>query len=315
MVYVVLGATGHVGSSVLCRLLQEGENVIAVSHSATHEEELRCTGAEVVTVDIADSVGLTRVLSRAGRAFLLNPPGNVAQDSDQQERRFAASIVKAVKESGVEYVVAASTQGAQPGQNIGDLGVLYEFEQGLRSTGVPTSITRGAYYYSNWEMQLDSIRQGRLISFFPADFKLPMVAPEDLGAFNGNKLLHPSGIDFEIHDCSGPRDYTIQNVADAFALALNRNISLEVIPRERWIETYRSMGFSEASAISYANMVQLTLDTDFGHQSVPYRGSMTLESYIAKLVKREIGTGYRPDFGFMDQSKSQGDFREMTTSP
>lgn len=278
--HIILGATGHVGSAVLCRLLREGEPVLAVAHSATHEDELRCTGAEVATVDIRDTDALTKVMQRGQRAFLLNPPGRIEKDSVAEELATVNSIVTAVQNADLEYVVAASTQGAQPGRGIGDLGVLFEFEQRLKATGVPTSITRGAYYYSNWDMQLESARNCKIQSFFPADFKLPMVAPEDLGALNGNKLLYPFADRFAIDECSGPEDYSAQDVADAFAQALDRDVEVETIPREKWIETYRTLGFSEASARSYAKMTEVIVDHAYESVGEPKRGAITLQQHI-----------------------------------
>src|SRR3546814_9346363 len=75
-----------------------------------------------------------------------------------------------------------STAWAHPGDRIGDLNVLWEFEEGLRSQTIPAAINRAPYYFSNWDEQLDSIREtGKLQTMYPADLALPMAAPRDLG--------------------------------------------------------------------------------------------------------------------------------------
>src|SRR3546814_20613622 len=75
-----------------------------------------------------------------------------------------------------------STAGAQPGDRIGDLNVLWEFEEGLRSQTIPAAINRAPYYFSNWDEQLDSIREtAKLQKMYTADLALPMAAPPDLG--------------------------------------------------------------------------------------------------------------------------------------
>ncbi|MGG7607140.1 hypothetical protein [Massilia sp. BKSP1R2A-1] len=43
---------------------------------------------------------------------------------------------------------------------------------------------------SNWDGQLDEVRRsGMLVSFFPGDMRVPMVAPRDLGEAAARRLL------------------------------------------------------------------------------------------------------------------------------
>ena len=93
-----------------------------------------------------------------------------------------ASIVRAVRGTQLNKVVVQSTYGAQPGEGIGDLGVLYEFEQAVAALGVRASVIRAAYYMSNWHSALGTARgEGVVHTFFPSECALPMVAPFDLG--------------------------------------------------------------------------------------------------------------------------------------
>lgn len=55
------------------------------------------------------------------------------------------SILTALDGSGIGKVVAQSTYGAQPGADIGDLGVLHEMEEALAAASVPSTVVRGAY--------------------------------------------------------------------------------------------------------------------------------------------------------------------------
>lgn len=94
-----------------------------------------------------------------------------------------------MKESSVKYLVASSTYGAQPGENLGDLGVLYDLEQKIGELKIPAAIVRGAYYFSNWDMCLETAREeGKIWSFFPEDFSFPMVAPKDIAGFVADLL-------------------------------------------------------------------------------------------------------------------------------
>jgi uncharacterized protein YbjT (DUF2867 family) len=226
-------------------------------------------------------VDAVRTIFRTGRrALLLNPPADVRGDSDVEEKLTASAIVEAVKDSGLEKVVAASTYGAQPGQRLGDLNVLYEFEEGLRAQAIPVAINRGAYYFNNWTSQINTVRKsGWLQSFFPADFLLPMVAPADLGEAAARRLtepVEPTGL----HLVEGPQRYSARDVADAFAVVLSRPVEVEVVQREQWEAAFRAIGFSLAAAHSYACMTAATLDEHYEMPGEPERGSITLQQFV-----------------------------------
>jgi uncharacterized protein YbjT (DUF2867 family) len=285
--HIVLGATGHVGSAVTAALLDRGEPVTVVTRHAERAEPFRRRGATVAVADVHDVPAL-RAVFRCGRsAFLLMPPAEPATDTVAEERRSVAAIVEALQGVALQHVVVQSTYGAQPGEGIGDLGVLYEFEEGVRATGLHTTVLRAAYYMSNWDMAFESARdQGVVQSFFPGDFALPMAAPADLGRAAA-RLLAGIGKP-EVHYVEGPQPYTPDDVARAFAEALARDVRTAVTPRESWIDTYRSLGFSPAAAASYARMTEMTLAGP-ARPAAPERGPTTLTDYVGTLVRRRRG--------------------------
>lgn len=284
--HIILGGTGHVGSAAAKALLDKGEAVTVVGRDPAKGDEWQARGAKFVVIDVRDAEALRAVLRTGKRAFLLNPPADISGDTDRDERATAVAIVAALEGSGLEKVVAASTYGAQPGERIGDLSVLYEFERRLAAQPIPVAVNRGAYYFSNWDMALQSARdEGVVRTMYPADFVLPMVAPQDLGEAAARRLLEPAdatGLDY----VEGPERYSSADVAAEFARALGRAVRVETTPRERWEATFRELGFSEAAAHSYARMTGASLDGGFEMPDAPERGRVTLRDYIAALVER-----------------------------
>lgn len=282
--YAILGSTGHVGSAVVDALLRAGQPVLAVTHSAEHVDGLKRKGAEVAVADVLDVDGLRAVLRRARRAFLLNPPAAVSGDTDVEERATVAAILAALDGSGLEKVVAESTMGAQPGDRLGDLNVLYELEEGLKAQPIPAAFNRAAYYMSNWDMALESARKDGVVqTMFPADFRLPMVAPRDLGQVAARRLM--SGLDdIGLRNVEGPARYSSADVAKAFADALGRPVRPVVVPRDQWEAAFKALGFSDAAAASYARMTGATLDQQHAAESETEKGPTTLEAYVAALV-------------------------------
>ena len=279
--YVVMGATGHVGAAVADALLAGGEDVTIVTRRPERAGRWRDKGASVATADVEDVASLKAAFRRGRRAFLLNPPADTAGDTDATERRTIANILAALEDSGLEKVVAASTFGARPGQGIGDLTTLWELEEGLRRQPIPAAINRGAYYMSNWTSMLETVAEtGTLPSMFPADMRIPMVAPADLGEAAAARLLTPLD-DVGVRYVEGPQRYTPQDVARAMSRTLGRDVVLEVVPRDRWEAVYKGWGFSAEAARAYAKMTAVTLDEDFDEPADVVRGHVSLADFIA----------------------------------
>lgn len=284
--YVVMGATGNIGGAVANALLTRGEDVTVLTRQSERASIWRDKGARIVQADAEDVTSLKKAFRSGRRAFLLNPPAAPTEDTDSTERRTIANILAAIDGSGLEKIVAASTYGARPGEGIGDLSTLWELEEGLRHQPIPTAINRGAYYMTNWTSFAESVRQsGKLPSMFPADTPIPMVSPRDLGEVAADRLVGPVD-DVGVIYVEGPRSYTPQDVADAFAAALGRKIELDVTGRDRWEETFKGRGFSDAAAHSYAKMTASIMDSDFDRQPGPRRGKVTLSEFVSSALAR-----------------------------
>ncbi|GIF53052.1 uncharacterized protein YbjT (DUF2867 family) [Asanoa ferruginea] len=278
---VVLGASGHVGSAVATALIEAGAPVRVVTRDARRGQPWRDRGADVAVVDVADTPALAAAFRGARRAFLLNPPAPVSTDTDAGERRTASSIVAALDGSGLEQVVAQSTYGAQPGDRIGDLSVLHEFEQAVARQPVPAHVVRGAYFMTNWVGVLTSARDdGLLPVMFPEDHVLPMVAPHDLGRIAADLLLTPETGN-SLRHVEGPLRYTPREVATIMAEVLGRPVALRVVAREDWVAAFRSWGFSPEAAESYARMTAATVDGDPPTLVEVERQPTTLETFLA----------------------------------
>ncbi len=288
MKHVVLGATGHVGSALVAALLARGDAVTAVTRDASRAEALRRQGAGVAEADVFDVPALRRAIEGHARLFLLNPPAPPGSDTAAEEHRSLHCILEAIRGLPLEKIVAESTYGAQPGVRIGDLGVLYEMEQALAAQPVPVSVIRAAYYMSNWDAALAGARdEGMVQSLFPADFELPMVAPEDLGRYAA-RLMFGAAASSGPHYVEGPQRYCAADVAAAFEAALGRPVRLEVVPPAQWEAWFRRAGFSAAGAASYAAMTRATLENPARPDSSE-RGTVALADYIAALVRGRPG--------------------------
>lgn len=288
--HIILGATGHVGSALAQALLARNEAVTVVTRDARKADALKTKGAHVAEVDVFDAAALHRVVAGGQRLFVLNPPAPPSTDTVAEERRSLQAIVAALEGCKLEKIVAESTYGAQPGDGLGDLGVLYDMEQALQagSAKTPFSAIRAAYYMSNWDASLQTARdEGKVHSMYPPDFRLPMVAPRDLGEFAARLMLGPAESSGP-HYVEGPERYSPGDVAQAFSRALGRPVEVAVTPPAQWEQAFRSLGFSVAAAKSYAAMTRVTLENR-QEPDKPERGATSLDEYISAVVKRSSG--------------------------
>ena len=283
--YVIMGGTGHVGSGTAAALLGRGKQVLIITRDAGRAGAWRDKGAILAEADVEDVQSLRAAFRRGRRALLLNPPADISSDTDTVERRTLANILAALEGSGLEKVVAESTGGAQPGERIGDLNVLWELEEGLRRQAIPAAINRAAYYMSNWDAQLGAARSGKISTMYAAGLQIPMAAPRDLGEAAARRLMS-SLDDVGVRYVEGPRRYCSADVAKAFSAALGRPVDLVVTPRDGWRAAFRKLGFSEAAADSYARMTEASVDSGFDMPDDALRGATTLDTYIRDLVAR-----------------------------
>lgn len=284
--YVVLGGTGHVGTALTQALLSRGETVTVASRDRTTARALEAHGARHFKADARDLESLKHAYRCGERLFMLNPPADPSTDTQALERETVSNMLRALENSRIKKVVAESTFGARPGELIGDLNVLYEMEQGLKKSGIPTSIIRAAYYMSNWDTALETARgEGVIRTFFPADLKIPMVAPLDLGKVAANLITAPIE-HTECVDVEGPARYSSAEVATAFAAALGREVKVQVVPEREWTAAFKKLGFSDRAATSYANMTRTVCEDEFPLASATLHGEISLDEYVGELVAK-----------------------------
>lgn len=111
-----------------------------------------------------------------------------------------------------------------------------------------------------------------------------MVAPEDLGKVAFRRLT--SGLDdVGIVSIEGPARPTFGDVADAFAEVLGSGVRVATTPRDKWVETFNSQGFSEPAADAYARMTAAAIDGPATPEGETEKGRTSLKAYIRSLVR------------------------------
>jgi dihydroflavonol-4-reductase len=122
----VTGGTGLIGSALVGRLLERGDEVVGLARSDASADALRRRGAEVVRGDGADEAALTRGMEGCAIAFNVAGINSLCVDDERPMQRLnaeaPAAAVRAARRAGVRRLVhtsSAATIGEAPG-TVGD---------------------------------------------------------------------------------------------------------------------------------------------------------------------------------------------------
>jgi len=186
----VMGATGQTGGKIAEALLKAGEKVRAIGRSESKVSELRGAGAEVAIGDIADIAFLTQAFFGADAVYTLLPTDPSSPDYRAEQDRQGETIVKAIRESRVPYVVALSSLGADLETGTGPIVGLHAQEERLKKLeGTNVLFLRPVSFFENFYNALPLIKyEGINGDTVTPDLAIPMVATRDIADAAANAL-------------------------------------------------------------------------------------------------------------------------------
>jgi uncharacterized protein YbjT (DUF2867 family) len=283
--FVITGATGHVGSVVAQTLLAAGRAVRVVVRDGAKAERLKAQGAEVFVADLADTAALARAARGAEGVFLLLPPDLHAQNFIADRKRLTQRQVDALAAAKVPHVVLLSSTGAQHPAGTGPIVTAHNAEQQLRASGLPSTFVRAAYFVENWGVVLPAVRSdGILPSFIAADQRIASVSTVDIGKAVAQALIDgPRGV--RVIELSGPTDVSPNDVAAALGRLLGKPVTVAQAPLEAVVPTFTSFGLSENIAGLYRELYEgLALGKVAAEPGEHVRGSTPLEATLRGLL-------------------------------
>ncbi|MDG5806040.1 NAD(P)H-binding protein [Streptomyces ossamyceticus] len=221
--FVVTGATGNVGRSLVRTLAASGARVTATSRGISDAEVPE--NVEHIRADLTDPESLRPVFHGADALFLQNGGPSAHLLSPR-------GILDVAKAGGVERVVLLSSQGVatRPGSaSHGD--VARAIEDAVRESGMAWTILRPGGFHSNAYAWAESVRARRTVNAPFADIGLPTIDPDDIAEVAAAALRegHHTG---RIHELTGPARTTPRQRAEAIAEALGEPVRFVEQTRE-----------------------------------------------------------------------------------
>lgn len=204
----VMGATGHTGKKITEALLKAAEQVRALGRSPSKLAELRNAGAEVLVGNTNDAVFLTKAFLGADAVYTLLPTDPASPDYRAAQDQQGEAIVKAVRISGVRYVVALSSLGGDLGEGTGVIAGLHAQEERLKQLkGVNVLLLRPVSFFENFFNALPLIKyEGINGDSVEPDLAVPMIATRDIADVAAKALKAKDWNGVVVRELLGQRD-------------------------------------------------------------------------------------------------------------
>lgn len=210
---LITGATGNVGSEVVRRLHEAGENVRAAVISEAEASRLP-EGVAWVRFDFTDPATFPDAFAGVTRLFLMRPP-HIAQ-----VRRDMKPAIDYAAAAGVQQIVFLSLLGAEKNRFVPHAKV----EALLAESGVPTTLLRCGFFMQNLSTtHRQDIGENDDI-FIPAGRgKTAFIDVRDIAAVAAKTLTEP-GHTGKAYPLTGSEALDYGTVAKLLTAALNRSI-------------------------------------------------------------------------------------------
>jgi uncharacterized protein YbjT (DUF2867 family) len=241
----VMGATGQTGGEVARRLLEAGEEVRALGRSADTLAALEAAGAVPHAGDATDARYLTRAFRGADAAYVLFPSDPFAPGYVRTQEQLGEAVARAIRDSGVRYVVALSSLGADVPTGTGFVATLHDQERRLRAiAGTNVLALRPGLFFESFHPALEVIaHEGVHADSAAPEVPIPMIASRDVGAAAAQALRSRDWTGFVTRELLGERDLTYAEVTRLIGEAIGRpGLSYVQLPGHDLVEALVGAG-------------------------------------------------------------------------
>jgi len=214
--YLVIGASGTVGSQIARDLAAQGHNVRATT--SRPDAAGKRGSVETVVANLATGEGIAAAFKGVDAAFLLAPPGY----ADQQ--KLLAPLVEEAKRARVGKVVLMTAMGA----NAADTP-FRRVEQQLEASGLRYNIIRPNWFMQNFQtFWVHGINADNTIALPAGTAKTSFIDARDIAAV-AVRLLTTHDQDGRDFDLTGAESLTHADVARILSAETGRKIAFEDI--------------------------------------------------------------------------------------
>lgn len=231
---LIVGATGVLGSTLSKRLLEQGEQVRAMTRMPEKAAELQTMGAEIVQGDLRDPASLRRACAGAYKivASAHSIFGRGLEASKYVDGQGHKDLIDAAKETGCRHFIYVSMEGVEVNPTP-FAHFKYEVEQYLKASGLSFTILRPtAFMETHAYMMIGQpiLEKGKVTLFGKGNSPRNFVAVDDVAEY-ALMALHDDLAKGQTIEIGGPENLTNMEVAALYEKLAGRTTKVSHMPR------------------------------------------------------------------------------------
>jgi NADH dehydrogenase len=232
--FLVIGATGYLGSMIACNLLTAGHSVRTLVREGSKTLPLEKAGAQVVIGDLQDPSSLMAACQ--GVTTIISTANTRAQDYDENTQatdvRGYQNLIRAAQAAGTDHFLYVSALGADPYSPIPYLAAKGQTEADLRASGMVYTIFRPSYFMDFWFMGLvfGPATQGQPVWVWGdgSDCHWPVAAKDVAEYVVKGAIDHPSARN-QVIAILGPQPLSLREAALVAERILGKSICIKTL--------------------------------------------------------------------------------------
>ncbi|MFC1666046.1 SDR family oxidoreductase [Pseudomonadota bacterium] len=182
----VLSGTGNTGGQVVKALKAKGADFKCIVRNPDAAREKLGADIALAQGDLADPASLDSAFQGLDTLYLLC--GHSPSLGDLELNALAAA-----KNAGISYIVksSGSEKGITPDAPSEILKMHHKVEEAVKTSGIDWAISRPNFFMSNLLNMAEPVaKMGKLITALPAETKLSMIHPADIGESVAELLIN-----------------------------------------------------------------------------------------------------------------------------
>jgi NAD(P)H dehydrogenase (quinone) len=286
--YLVTGASGHLGRAVINHLLNTynvpANKIIALSRDTSKLADLATKGVTTRKADFSDGKNLAQAFSGAKRLLLIST--DALQPGIRQQQHLAA--IAAAEKAGVEHVVYTSMPAPETSAVLFAPDHLNSEKALAESSLKGWTVLRHNWYFENLIMAMPQALKSGTQYTAAASGKLAHIAREDLARADAAALVNATGK--KTYTLSGSKAYTTDEIANLVSTATVKPLTVVHVPVEGLVQGMLAAGLPEGMARLFAsfdaNIAQGGLDgTDGDYKALTQHDPQSFEAWVKDNVK------------------------------
>ncbi|MDR3607636.1 MAG: SDR family oxidoreductase [Oligoflexia bacterium] len=210
--YLVVGASGTVGSEIVRLLKEQGHAVRATTSKESRAQNK--DGVEWVHLDVGTGAGIKAAFDGVDRAFFLSPPGYADM------YKTLSPLVQEAKRRALKKVVLMTAMGA----NATETTPFRRVEIELEKSGLTYNIVRPNWFMQNFNtFWVQGIKQQGKILLPAGKAKTSFIDARDISAVAA-KLLTGDSLNNRDFDITGPEAIDHDQVAEIISAVSKKNV-------------------------------------------------------------------------------------------